>query len=50
MNEVEDLLSWAKVTRQKLDIMINKVEEKTFDDDDQAFLEKMYYSLEDGFI
>ena len=48
MNEVEDLLSWAKATRQSLDTVINKMEEKTFDDDDQEFLKKMYYSFEGG--
>jgi len=48
MNEVEDLLAWAKTIRQSFDTVINKMEEKTLDDDDHSFLEKMYYSLEDG--
>jgi hypothetical protein len=49
MNEVDEFLAWAITTRQSLDSVINKMEEKIeLDEDDLAFLEKLYIVFNQG--
>ena len=49
MNDVNEFLSWAKITRQSLDSVINKIEEKIeFNDEDYEFVEKAFIAYEQG--
>jgi hypothetical protein len=49
MNELEEFLLWAKKTRESLDSVINKIEEKIeFDDDDYEFIEDAFIAYEQG--
>ena len=49
MESIEDFLFWAKQTRQSLDSVINKMEEKIdFNDDDYDFVEKAFIAYEEG--
>ena len=49
MKDVEEFLSWAKVTRQSLDSVINKIEEKIeLDEDDFTFVENAFIAYEEG--
>lgn len=49
MNDIEEFLSWAKKTRQSLDSVINKMEEKIeLDENDLIFLELAFVAFEEG--
>ena len=49
MEDIEDFLSWARVTRQSLDSVINKMEEKIdLSEEDYAFVEKAFIAYEEG--
>ena len=49
MKDVNEFLSWAKVTRQSLDSVINKIEEKIeLDEDDFVFVENAFIAYEEG--
>ena len=49
MNDEEEFLGWAKVTRQSLDSVINKMEERMdLNEDDYVFVEKAFIAYEQG--
>jgi len=51
MNDVDEFIAWAKTTRQSLDSVINKLEEKLkLDEEDFVFLDKAYLVFEQGEI
>ncbi|MHC4635826.1 MAG: hypothetical protein ACYSYU_11560 [Planctomycetota bacterium] len=46
---MDEFLAWAKITRQSLDSVINKMEEKIeLDDEDYEFIEKAFIAYEQG--
>jgi hypothetical protein len=49
MYDIAEFAIWGRQTRKKLDTIINKMEEKIeFDDEDYAFIERLFVAYEEG--